>query len=116
MKGVGVCVLMVLAMAQLMVEPTNGFTCVDVAENLVQCVNYLTGADAKPVQGCCDGVKRVKGECTTTEEKRLACNCIKQAATRIHNIKDSAVTSLADACGAPLPFPVSTTFDCNSIP
>ncbi|OVA11564.1 Plant lipid transfer protein/Par allergen [Macleaya cordata] len=108
-------VLVAVVMAHLMMtEPTQAFTCMDVDPNLVACIGYLSGLDSKPAPACCNGVERVKGMCVSTADKRLACNCIKEAASRIHGIKDSAVASLPGACNQPLPFPISTTFDCNS--
>ncbi|KAI3921777.1 hypothetical protein MKX01_005466 [Papaver californicum] len=115
-KGMAVSVLLVVVMAHLiiMTEPAQAFTCLDVAPNLAACISYLSGIDSRPPQICCDGVTRVKGMCVTTDNRRLACNCIKEVATRIRVIKESAVASLPIACNQPFPFPISTSFDCNS--
>ncbi|XP_026394973.1 non-specific lipid-transfer protein A-like [Papaver somniferum] len=113
-----ISVLLVAVMAHLMImtEPTEAFTCLDVAPNLAACISYLSGIDSRPSQICCGGVTRVRGMCVTTGDRRLACNCIKGVATRISVIKESAVASLPIACNQPLPFPISTSFDCDSIP
>ncbi|KAI3860440.1 hypothetical protein MKX03_010878 [Papaver bracteatum] len=115
-QGMVTSVLLVVVSVHLMIitEPTEAFTCLDVALNLVACISYLSGIDSRPSQICCGGVTRVRGMCVTTDDRRLACNCIKEVATRISVIKESVVASLPIACNQPLPFPISTSFDCNS--
>ncbi|XP_058092511.1 non-specific lipid-transfer protein B-like [Magnolia sinica] len=116
MKGLAICALVVLAMAHLMVEPAQAMTCGDVALCLGQCMTYLTGSDPKPLPACCDGVKQLRDMADTTVDKRFACNCIKQVASRFHNLKDNAVSALPSECGVTLPYPISANFPCNSIP
>ncbi|KAK9152990.1 hypothetical protein Sjap_000470 [Stephania japonica] len=115
MKKVIICVLVVLAMVQLMVEPSQAVNCVDVDRSLLPCLTFLTGQVPEPAGGCCDGVKALKGMVTTTADKRQACNCVKLAAAHYQNIKDDAVSSLAGKCGTPVSFPISKNIDCNSL-
>ncbi|PIA36716.1 hypothetical protein AQUCO_03300135v1 [Aquilegia coerulea] len=87
---VGSNLSLVLAMIQLMVEPSQAVNCaqVDLSLRLV----------------------------VTTADKRQTCNCVKQAISLMPNIKGDAVSSLSGKCGTPLSFPISKDFDCNSIP
>ncbi|CAL5331288.1 unnamed protein product [Camellia sinensis] len=81
MKGV-VIVMVVLAMIQLMVEPSRAISCGQVDGYLAPCVPYLIGGSGSPAPTCCDGVKNIKGMASTTADKRAACNCMKQAPNR----------------------------------
>ncbi|KAI3887340.1 hypothetical protein MKX03_002744 [Papaver bracteatum] len=110
-----VCVVVVLAMVQLMVQPSQAFTCADVDKSLVQCMPYLVGSAPQPVTACCDGVKQIKGMATTTDEKRQACSCVKDAANKYQNIKEDAASGLPTKCGVPLSYPISKNIDCNTI-
>ncbi|RZC72414.1 hypothetical protein C5167_035597 [Papaver somniferum] len=114
MMKVYVCVVVVLAMVQLMVEPSQAFTCSDVDKSLVQCMPYLVGSAPQPVTACCDGVKQIKGMATTTDEKRQACGCVKDAANKYQNIKEDAASGLPTKCGVPLSYPISKNIDCNT--
>ncbi|PIA27257.1 hypothetical protein AQUCO_08100002v1 [Aquilegia coerulea] len=116
MKRVALCVVLVLAMIQLMVEPSQAVNCAQVDLSLKQCVPYITGTAAEPASACCDGIKQLKGEVVTTTDKRDACNCVKKAASLMPNVKGDAVSALPGKCGTPLSFPISKDFDCNSIP
>lgn len=115
MKGVFICVVLTLAMVQLMVKPGQAaVSCGNVASALTQCVPYLTGTVTAPATECCNGVKRLVASVTTTQDKRQACNCVKQAASRYQNLKDAAASALPGKCGVSLGYPVSRTFNCDS--
>ncbi|XP_072993096.1 non-specific lipid-transfer protein A-like [Typha latifolia] len=116
MKGVAAALILALAMAHLIVGPSNAISCGDVDMCLLPCVSYLTGQRPTPAAACCDGVNKLKSMATTTPDRRYACNCMKQAASHFASISDDAVSNLPTACGTPLPFPISLKFDCSSIP
>ncbi|KAK3122653.1 hypothetical protein QOZ80_8AG0616370 [Eleusine coracana subsp. coracana] len=98
-------------------RPADGaVTCADVDSTLKPCVGYLTGKEAAPPGECCAGVKRLRTLPATTAERRQACECVKQAATRYQGLNADAVRDLPNKCGSPLPFPISLDFDCSSIP
>ncbi|KAF9589673.1 hypothetical protein IFM89_026928 [Coptis chinensis] len=112
---VAVCVALVLAMIQVMVSPGQAFTCVDVDKCLMQCIPFLTGGANEPGDSCCAGVKQIKGMAVSTDEKRQACTCAKQAAIHYQNIKDDAVGALPTKCGTPLSFPITKNINCDMI-
>ncbi|KAF5181859.1 Non-specific lipid-transfer protein [Thalictrum thalictroides] len=116
MKRVALCLVVVLAMIQLMVKPSEAVNCVQVDLSLKQCVPYITGKATEPASACCDGIKQLKVQVVTTTDKRQACNCVKQAASLMPNVKGDAVSALPGKCGTPLSFPISKDFDCNTIP
>ncbi|KAJ3699032.1 hypothetical protein LUZ61_002737 [Rhynchospora tenuis] len=112
--GTLICALLIAYLAAYPSEAA--ITCMDVDMCVAPCINYLTGAQSSPTTECCDGVKKLKSLPSSTAEKRFACSCVKQAASKIANINDNAVKSLPTACGTPLPFPISLEFDCSTIP
>ncbi|KAJ4816451.1 Non-specific lipid-transfer protein [Rhynchospora pubera] len=106
-----------LLVANLAAYPSEAaITCMDVDMCVAPCVSYLTGAESSPTADCCKGVERLKSLPSSTDERRFACSCVKQAASKIANLKDDAVKSLPAACKTPLPFPISLEFDCSTIP
>ncbi|KAI3938107.1 hypothetical protein MKW98_018663 [Papaver atlanticum] len=116
MMKVFFCVVVVLAMAHVMVEPSQAtFTCTDVDKCLVQCMPYLVGTATVPASACCDGVKQIKGMAITVEDKRQACGCVKDAANKYQNIKEDAASGLPTKCGVPLSYPISKNIDCSTI-
>ncbi|KAI3921926.1 hypothetical protein MKX01_005615 [Papaver californicum] len=107
-------VFVVLAMAYMMVEPSQAtFTCTNVDWCLVQCVPHLVGTQVVPASACCDGVKQIKGMTITIEDERQACGCVKDAANKYQNIKEDATSGLPTKCGFPLAYPISKNIDCN---
>ncbi|KAF5187717.1 Non-specific lipid-transfer protein, partial [Thalictrum thalictroides] len=113
MKGVIICVLVVLAMVQVMVKPIEAFTCGDLAMKVMACAPYVTGFADQPSPECCNGVKQIKAMMVTKDDTREMCKCLKIAASAYPKIKDAALAALPDKCGAPLPFTISKNMDCN---
>ena len=111
--AVAVSIFFALAVACLMAKPSNAIGCGDVDASLGSCIAYLTGQQPKPDDQCCSGVRRLKDMAITTADKQSACECVKAAATRLQNLKDEYVSALPGQCGAPLPFPISRSFDCS---
>ncbi|KAF6168574.1 hypothetical protein GIB67_005186 [Kingdonia uniflora] len=85
-----IAVLLVLAMVQLMVEPSQAIDCISVDKNLIQCISFLKGAVPNPPEACCKGVKTLKDTVTTLADKQFACNCVKNAAAQYQDLKDDA--------------------------
>ncbi|KAG9450900.1 hypothetical protein H6P81_010865 [Aristolochia fimbriata] len=110
-----VCVLLVLALA-LVVGRSEAVTCGEVNSSLAQCLKYLTGDVAAPSEACCAGVGHIRDICKSSDDKRVACSCLKQAAAGIHNIKAAAASELPNKCGLTLPIPISPDTDCTQIP
>ncbi|KAF5953267.1 hypothetical protein HYC85_011211 [Camellia sinensis] len=97
-----VIAMVVLAMIQLMVEPSRAV-----------CYGQVDGSGS-PAPTCCDGVKNIKGMASTTAHKRATCDCVKQAANRYSNLKDDAAQSLATKCGVQMDIPVSQTTNSST--
>ncbi|KAJ1267136.1 hypothetical protein BS78_07G033300 [Paspalum vaginatum] len=106
-----------VAFALLAAAAADGaVTCAEVDANLRSCVGYVTGKAAAPPAECCAGVRRIRAMPSGTAERRQACECVKQAAARFQGLDVDAIRDLPAQCGAPLPFPLSLSFDCSTIP
>ncbi|KAL5718404.1 hypothetical protein ACHQM5_011309 [Ranunculus cassubicifolius] len=114
MKKMGLCFMAVFTLFLVILEPVHSLTCVEVQSDLGPCISYLTGAVPAPSAQCCSGVKHLKDAASTTELRRQTCNCCKQAAALIGNIKDSCIKDLPSKCGTSLPFSISKDINCNS--
>ncbi|MCL7044551.1 hypothetical protein MKW94_024349 [Papaver nudicaule] len=111
------CVMAVFTVVQFTFQPTSAvLTCPQVVQTLAPCITFITGSAPNPAAGCCPGITNLRNMATTTPDKRFACNCVKNAAASNPNIKDEQVTALPGKCGVKLPYTISKTFDCNSIP
>lgn len=109
-----------VALVVLLLMATAGahgaVTCAEVDANLRPCVGYATGKEAAPPAECCAGVRRIRAMPSGAAERRQACECVKQAAARFQGLDADAVRDLPAQCGSPLPFPLSLSFDCSTIP
>ncbi|XP_027154336.1 non-specific lipid-transfer protein A-like [Coffea eugenioides] len=109
-----VAVVSLVLVLVLVARPGEAITCEQVTHELEPCVPYLTQGGT-PSSSCCSGVKNL-GSIPTQQDRRTACNCVKSAAGHFPNLKPDAATSLPGRCGVSLPFPISSSTNCNSIP
>lgn len=118
MKGAAAVAMVVVAgclLAAAAVSVVDGaVTCGDVDASLLPCVAYLTGKAAAPSGDCCAGVRHLRTLPVGTAERRFACDCVKKAAARFKGLNGDAIRDLPAKCAAPLPFPLSLDFDCNT--
>ncbi|KAF5446135.1 hypothetical protein F2P56_031787 [Juglans regia] len=107
--------LVVITMIQFMTRPSEAITFGQVESSLAPCPAYLI-AGGDPSTECRKGVETIKASCPNTAEKREACECVKQAAIRLPNLKDDlAVDHLPNKCKVQMDIPISrTTKYCNT--
>lgn len=113
MKGFIVSVILVLALVQGMVEQGQAITCGQVNGFLAPCIPYLTKGTGDPTDACCGGVKSLVAAVGNVADKRAACGCVKEAASRLSDLKDSAAQALPAKCGVKLDIPISKTVNCD---
>ena len=105
--------LFFLAAASLSSLSEATITCDRVASDLMPCVGYITGpTGAKPPPACCDGAKALVAEATTPEDRKAACECLKQAAA-IFQFNYQNAHDLPNYCNIQLPFEITPDLDCN---
>ncbi|XP_057830687.1 non-specific lipid-transfer protein 1 isoform X2 [Cryptomeria japonica] len=107
--------LVVVVMAVAVERGEAAITCTMVTQKMAGCVGYLQSGAGKPTANCCAGVKSLAQSATTTQDRRTACGCLKQASSAVPNVKPNAVSSLPASCGVSLPFKISLNTNCNTI-
>lgn len=105
--------LLLLATAQLMPKPAFSVTCGEVAVAFAPCLPYLLGFQAKPAAICCGSVRLLSNIALTVDDRRMVCNCVKQAAVHILILKEERIALLLSSCFTTLPFPSNLNSDCN---
>ncbi|KAJ4842418.1 hypothetical protein Tsubulata_050864 [Turnera subulata] len=117
MKGVAIAMvpfLLSFAVLICMVQPSQAITCQQVDTSLLPCISYLENGGSTPSNECCNGVRNIKQITPTTPDRRAACECIKQAASRYHSaIKPDAAIQLPKLCAVDVGVPITPNIDCN---
>ncbi len=112
---------MVLAMVQLLFmarqgEAMTSLTCEQVDACLAPCIPFLTQGSSwgEPWSKCCEGVKNIKASTPTAQDKRDACECVKDAANHFSNLKDDMAAALPTKCKVQMDIPISRTTNCDT--
>ncbi|WOL18633.1 non-specific lipid-transfer protein 1-like [Canna indica] len=87
-------------------------TCSQVNSELIPCVGYLRGGALNP--RCCSGIKSLVAAAQTTQDRRMACRCIKTAAASM-GIGLGKAGQLPGKCGVTVPFKIGPNTDCSKI-
>jgi len=113
--NVAIAVMVALtAMLYVAMPAQADVSCEQVRGFLATCVPYLTdGGDNDPAEECCNGVRNLNAMAPTTNDRRAACDCVKQAASRYPNINEDAASSLPAKCGVQISFPISRNVNCR---
>lgn len=112
-KGGVAAVLVILVVVAVAVQRGEAVACNDVDAALAPCVNYLLGHESEPPPSCCAGVKRLKGLSESPADKRVACDCVKDAADRYPQLSEAAAESLPKKCDVVFDIPISRNVDCT---
>ena len=113
-KSVAVLALLAAVVVLLMAEAGQAaIDCTKARGQLAPCAPYLTGNAADPSAICCKGVEYIKDNADTKADRQAACQCLKDTAAAMANLKDSAAQQLPTKCNVPISVPISKTVDCN---
>nr|1T12_A Chain A, NONSPECIFIC LIPID-TRANSFER PROTEIN 1 [Nicotiana tabacum] len=88
-------------------------TCGQVTSNLAPCLAYLRNTG--PLGRCCGGVKALVNSARTTEDRQIACTCLKSAAGAISGINLGKAAGLPSTCGVNIPYKISPSTDCSKV-
>ncbi|KAK9159283.1 hypothetical protein Scep_005857 [Stephania cephalantha] len=61
---------------------------------------------------CCNGVKSLLSLASTPADRKIACGCLKQAASG-STINPNYAAQLPGKCGVSIPYPISRSVDCS---
>lgn len=89
-------------------------TCGMVSKTLAPCMAYLKGSGAGgPPRNCCDGARALKAAAQTTADRRMACNCMKTAASKTKGLNYNLASRLASQCGVQASYSFNPKVNCN---
>nr|AAT68264.1 lipid transfer protein [Nicotiana glauca] len=116
MAKVALFVVVCMAAVAVMLTPhaDAAIFCGRVVSSLIPCINYVIKGGAIPAP-CCNGIKSLNNQATSTPDRQTACNCIKSAAASIKGINFSHAGSLPGKCGVNLPYKISPSIDCSTV-
>ncbi|PKA57627.1 Non-specific lipid-transfer protein 1 [Apostasia shenzhenica] len=87
-------------------------TCVEVANKLLNCMDYVEhGGNVPP--SCCSGVKDLKAEAASADDRRAACECLKTLAKQVPGINPDLAAAIPGKCGVDIGYPISLSVDCS---
>ncbi|GAU30878.1 hypothetical protein TSUD_15640 [Trifolium subterraneum] len=113
-KLIMIPILLVLLL--LAIEQGNAFDCEEAKTSLFPCGIFLIGFVTEPSTTCCSGVQNLKSSTPTLNDRRVACQCLKEAASHYPYIREDLAVSLPQRCGVDINVTLSRNIDCNKIP
>ncbi|XP_007033545.2 PREDICTED: non-specific lipid-transfer protein [Theobroma cacao] len=93
----------------------GAITCSQVSSYLAPCIPYLRGSGGAVPSNCCSGIKNLNGAAQTSQDRKAACGCIKNAAGSISGINYALASQMPSKCGVSIPYQISPNIDCNSV-
>ncbi|KGN58696.1 non-specific lipid-transfer protein 1 [Cucumis sativus] len=116
LKGLMIVGIVGIVMMCMVVQgEAAGMTCGKVASSVSGCIGYLRSAQGQVPQVCCNGIRSLNSQASTTVDRRIACNCLKAAAGSIEGINYGAAASLPSKCGVSVPYKISPSTDCAKV-
>ncbi|KAL0916200.1 hypothetical protein M5K25_013692 [Dendrobium thyrsiflorum] len=109
----GIAMVIILLMVSITVTEST-IPCSEVVNELVVCVGYAQNGRELPA-ACCGGVKELKAEAITTEDRQTVCNCIKSLAKQIGGLNQNLLASIPGKCGVDIGYPISFSVDCSKV-
>ncbi|KAJ6993114.1 non-specific lipid-transfer protein 1-like [Populus alba x Populus x berolinensis] len=106
-----VCALLLWILLSAPMLNVDALSCGVVAGDLAQCLTYLKKGGRVPL-ACCKGVKALKNAAKTTQDRRDACNCLKQTASKVGGVNAGFAAALPRICGVNIPYKFSTSTNC----
>ncbi|CAN6468060.1 unnamed protein product [Victoria cruziana] len=110
-------IVVVLVAMMLTQTATATASCGMVSAKLMPCVMYVNGGGRMgPSTSCCSGIKSLNYSLNLRSDRQAACRCLKSIASRFAGrINYRVISSLPKQCGVRLPYPISTSINCNRI-
>ncbi|KAG6433696.1 hypothetical protein SASPL_105311 [Salvia splendens] len=105
-------VVLVMAICAFVVA-TSAADCQQVLTQLQPCRNYLKSGGSVPAN-CCKGVVTLNKAATTAAKKQQFCKCLQSEAKSL-GVNTKYAQSLPQKCKVNIGYPISYSFNCNSI-
>ncbi|KAL2250317.1 UNVERIFIED_CONTAM: Non-specific lipid-transfer protein [Sesamum indicum] len=92
--------------------PPPKISCGKVTSTLAPCFEYVLNGGKVP-NSCCDGVKSLYKEASTTADRREVCVCLKSVTSSASPGVINNAKSLPGKCGVSIPYEITPAIDCN---
>ncbi|OMO94539.1 Plant lipid transfer protein/Par allergen [Corchorus capsularis] len=96
---------------------TAALSCTDVKLKLFPCLSYLQSSPWSekdgPPPSCCNGIWSLNEMADNTNDRRMACECLKGLIPKFPDIKRNLVESLPGRCKVKVPYRISPSTDCT---
>lgn len=92
----------------------EAISCSQVVAGVAPCLRYLR-LGGQVEASCCNGVKGLNNAARTTQDRQIACNCLKSASSSIGGINNGYAASLPGKCGVSIPYKISPSTDCSKV-
>ncbi|KAG0468038.1 hypothetical protein HPP92_017366 [Vanilla planifolia] len=116
-RATAAVVVVVAAMMAAVMLPSGeaALTCTQVYQEVMPCLTYIqqTG-DAPPPSSCCSGISALLALAKTTADRRMACSCLKTAASGLSSAAVEKAGTLGQKCHVNIPYKISPSTDCNT--
>ncbi|PIN21383.1 hypothetical protein CDL12_05928 [Handroanthus impetiginosus] len=89
-------------------------TCNTVTSALSPCINYALNGGTPPAS-CCQGIKSLYSQASTTADRQAVCSCLKSVASSATPAIINNAASLPGKCGVSIPYKISPSTDCSTI-
>ncbi|KAL1545403.1 hypothetical protein AAHA92_22134 [Salvia divinorum] len=116
-KAIIQLLLAVIAVAAALSPPQAeaAVSCSTVMTDLSPCINYVIygGAQLPPVN-CCQGIRSLYDQATSTPDRQAVCSCLKSVASSATPSIITNAASLPSKCGVNIPYKISPSTDCST--
>ena len=113
--AVSMVALIAAVMACMLIAGSHAkatLTCDQVTIWLTPCISYaVMGGSVAPL--CCQGIYSLNAAYKNGDDRRGACQCIKDKAAYIPGIDYNRVNAIPGLCGTKCPYKVYTTTNCS---
>lgn len=110
--GTVIFLVILLMAAAFRYETMARMTCGMVYHAVSPCLGYLTNKHGLRLR-CCEGLTLLYSAARSGRDRRMACRCLKNAASRMRNINYQRASHLQGACGIQIPYKISPRTDCS---
>ncbi|KAF3784988.1 Non-specific lipid-transfer protein [Nymphaea thermarum] len=112
MASLSVIAIACVFLACLLSSRAASISCFSVVGTATPCFSYITGGGATPPAACCSGLRKLKGQMVTKDDKAAACQCLKKAAAALPGIDYGRINKAVKYCKVGFPT-ISPGVDCK---
>ncbi|XP_051131039.1 non-specific lipid-transfer protein 1-like [Andrographis paniculata] len=117
---VGLAVAVAAAAALMMMSGGGAeaaMQCETVANDLSPCISFVMNGNGggAPPAGCCEGVRSLYRQASSTADRQAVCSCLKSVAASATQAMIANAAALPGKCGVSIPYKISPNTDCSTV-